>query len=260
MSFNIKDNKNILLNTIKVDGSNNFVITEKVPMFSNDNADIKFLSYNDDIFWTSIKGSEQIIISVDDNGDLRIDASIAEPPDPFENTPIHFSDDRVGVGRLPLHKYKVDISVPVNTSMTGFHIGDGIFGLSMGNATNEGFLPQIIGMGSDSDDAGLYLLGKVSTAAESSVPAIIFDGRAINNEPLTNRPVFGITNGSYTDYKFLLDQNGCVGIDAVPGIYKLKVGGVIRAQNIIIDSSSQILDLQKEIEDLKERLRLLEQK
>jgi hypothetical protein len=257
MSFNIKDNKNLLLNTIKIDGSNNFVITEKVPTFSNDYEDIKFLSYNEDIFWTSIKGSDKIIISTDENGDIRIDASISNP---LDDTPFQFSDGRVGVGRLPLHNYKVDIGVPVNTRMTGFHIGDGIFGLSMGNATDEGFLPQIIGMGSDSDDAGLYLLGKASVDEESDIPAIIFDGRAINNEPLTNRPILGITNGSYTDYKLLIDQNGNVGIGSAAGIYKLKVAGVIKSENIIIDSSTEILDLRKEIEDLKRRLNLLEQK
>lgn len=257
MSFNTKDNKNLLLNTINIDGSNNFVISEKVPTFSNEHEDIKFLSYHQDIFWTSISGSDKIILTAKDNGDLQIDASIA---DPFESTPIHFSEQRMGIGRIPLHNYKVDISVPINTRTTGFHIGDGIYGLSMGNATDEGFLPQIIGMGSDSDDAGLYLLGKVSVDEASNIPAIIFDGRAINNDPLHNRPIFGITNGSYTDYKFIIDQHGNTGIGSLPEIYKLKVAGVVRAENLIIDSSTEIIDLRKEIEELKQRISLLEQK
>lgn len=254
MSFNVKDNKNILLNTIKVDGSENFRIVEQVPQFSNDLEDIKFFTYNDEIRWSSIHGSEKIILKTTPSGDITIDASLA---DPFEDTEMFFRDGQVGVGRIPLHKYKVDISVPVNTRMTGFHIGDGVFGLSMGNATDEGFLPQIIGMGSDSDDAGLYLLGKVSVDQQSNVPAIIFDGRAINNQPLTNRPIFGITNGTYTDYKLLVDQNGNVGVGTLPGIYKMKVDGVLKAENIIVDGS---IDLKKEIEDLKRRLDLLEEK
>jgi len=257
MSFNIKDNKNLLLNTINIDASGNFKISEQVPHFTNDLEDIKFLTYNQTVNWSSIKSSDKIIVKTLPSGDIVIDASLA---DPFEGTEMFFRDGQVGIGRLPLHKYKVDISVPVNTRMTGFHIGDGVFGLSMGNATDEGFLPQIIGMGSDSDDAGLYLLGKVSVDMPSNIPAIIFDGRAINNQPLTNRPIFGITNGSYTEYKLLIDQNGNVGVGTQPGIYKMKVNGVLRAQNIIVDSSTEILDLKQEIENLKRRLELLEQK
>lgn len=257
MSFNIKDNKNLLLNIINIDGSGNFKIDETVPKFTNDLEDIKFLSYHDKVNWSSIKGSDKIIIKTSPSGDLIIDVSLA---DPFQDTEMFFRDGQVGIGRLPLHKYKVDISVPENTLMTGFHIGDGVFGLSMGNATNNGFLPQIIGMGSDSDDAGLYLLGKVSVDEPSNIPAIIFDGRAINNQPLTNRPIFGITNGSYTDYKLIVDQNGNVGVGTQPGIYKMKIDGILRAKNIIVDSSTEILDLKKEIEDLKRRLDLLEQK
>jgi hypothetical protein len=257
MPFNVKDNKNVLLNVININGSDNFVISEKVPAFSNEYNDIKLLTYDNDIQWTSISGSDKIVVSHNSNGDITIDASLA---DPFKDTPLHFSDDRLGVGRLPLHNYKVDISVPINTRMTGFHIGDGVYGLSMGNATGEGFLPQIIGMGSDSDDAGLYLLGKISVDEESEVPAIILDGRAINNEALTNRPIFAITSGSYTDYKLLVDQYGNVGIGSRPGIYKMKVDGVLKVQNIIYDTSTEIVDLRKEIEDLKNRISLLEQK
>lgn len=257
MSFNIKDNKNLLLNVINIDGSSNFKISELVPKFTNDLDDIKFLSYHKTVNWSSIQGSEKINIKTTSSGDIIIDVSLG---DPFENTEMFFRDGQIGIGRLPLHKYKVDIGVPVNTRMTGFHIGDGTYGLSMGNATDKGFLPQIIGMGSDSDDAGLYLLGKVSVDELSDIPAIIFDGRTINNQLLTNRPVFGITSGSYTDYMLLLDQNGNVGVGTKPGIYKMKIDGVLRAKNIVVDTSTEILDLKKELEDLKRRLDLLEQK
>lgn len=257
MSFNVKDNENLLLNTIKVDGSGNFKISERVPEFSNELEDVKFLSYHDEINWSSIKASEKIILKTTPSGDITIDVSLG---DPFEGTEMFFSEGQVGIGRLPLHNYKVDIGVPVNTRMTGFHIGDGTYGLSMGNATAEGFLPQIIGMGSDSDDAGLYLLGKVSIDKPSNIPAIIFDGRSIDNQPLTNRPIFAITNGSYTDYKLIVDQHGNVGVGCNPEIYKMKVDGVLRAKNIIVDSSTEILNLKNELEDLKRRLDLLEQK
>lgn len=257
MTFNIKDNKNLLLNTLSIDGSGAFSVLERNPGFSNNEEGIKFLSFYDDINWTSIQSSDKITIKTLPSGDIIVDVSLG---DPFENTEMFFSDGQVGIGRLPLHTYKVDIGVPVNTRMTGFHIGDGTYGLSMGNATGNGFLPQIIGMGSDSDDAGLYLLGKVSVDEFSNIPAIIFDGRAINNQPLTNRPILGITNGSYTEYKLIIDQNGNVGVGTLPGIYKMKVDGVLRAKNIIVDSSTEILDLKSEIEDLKRRLDLLEQK
>jgi hypothetical protein len=257
MSFNKKDNKNLLLNQIMVDENENFIIKENVPAFSNEDEDIKLLTYHKEINWSSIKGSEKIIITNSSTGDILIDVSLG---DPFQDTEVFFRDGQIGVGRLPLHSYKVDIAVPVNTRMTALHIGDGRFGMSLGNATDEGFLPQIIGMGSDSDDAGLYLLGKVSVDIPSNIPAIIFDGRAIDNSPMTNRPIFGITSGTYSDFKFLIDQYGNVGIGDSPGIYKLNVDGVLRAKNIIVDSSTEILDLKQEIENLRNRLSILEQK
>ena len=257
MSFNRKDNKNLLLNQIIINGSDNFVIKENVPIFSNEDEDIKFLTYFDEINWSSIKGSDKILITNSSTGDIILDVSLG---DPFQGTEMYFSDGRIGIGGLPIHTYKVDIRVPVNTRRTALHIGDGIYGMSFGNATDEGFLPQIIGMGSDSDDAGLYLLGKISVDLSSNTPAIIFDGRAIDNSPLTNRPIFGITSGSYSDFKFIIDQFGNVGIGDFPGIYKLNVDGVLRAKNIIVDSSTEILDLKQEIEDLKRRLSDLEQK
>jgi len=235
--------KNILLNQLV--GKNKFSIQELIPSFSNNSNDTKFLTFGEDINWTSIKGSDDIILTRDSSGDLIIDTSL----DVFSDTEMYFSDGRIGVGRLPLHEYKVDIQVPVNTRMTALHIGDGISGFSLGNATNSGFLPQIIGIGSDRDDAGLYFLGKTIIDLSSNIPLIVFDGRDSNNNPLVNRPIMGISSGSYTDYKFLIDQTGNV-----------EISGNINANNIsILDSSNNIQDLRKELEELKARLYALEQ-
>ena len=43
MSFNEKDNKNLLLNQIIKNGDDEFKINEFVPSFSNDASDVKFL-------------------------------------------------------------------------------------------------------------------------------------------------------------------------------------------------------------------------
>ena len=260
MSFNKKDNKNLLLNQIIGDKNDNFTINEFVPSFSNDIEDIKFLTYDVSIRWSSIKGSDKIFIIKNDNGDIVIDVSIADYPDPLEGTEVYFKDGQIGIGGLPLYTYKVDIRVPENTRTTALHIGDGVYGFSMGNATDEGFLPQIVGIGSDADDAGFYILGKASLDSNSKIPAIILDGRNLDNSPLDHRPILGISSGSYTDYKVIVDANGNVGIGSEPGIYKLKVDGTIWTKNVLVDVSSGMIDLLKEIEDLKTRLQILEEK
>jgi len=251
MSFNKKEHKNLLLN--QIDSSGKLHINELVPPKSNNIEDIKFLSFNEDIQWSSIKSSHDIIITSQPNGDITLDVSV----NAFEGTEMFFSDGQIGIGRIPLHEYKIDVGVPVNTRMTAMHIGDGTFGFSFGNATDSGFLPQIIGLGSDEDDAGLYFLGKISSSEGSDIPAIIFDGRDIYNNALTNRPILGISSGSYSEYKVLVDSSGRVGIGTIPN-YELEVNGDIRADNIIIDSSSGISDLKQELEDLKQRLYNLE--
>ena len=59
----------------------------------------------------------------------------------------------------------------------------------------------------------------------------------------------GISSGSYTNYKFLIDQTGNVNIS-----------GNVNANNLIfLDSSNNVQDLRQEIEDLKARLSMLEQ-
>jgi len=162
---------------------------------------------------------------------------------------MYFKNGQIGVGRYPLHNYKVDIGVPENTRMTAMHIGDGTYGFSLGNATDTGFLPQIIGIGSDENDAGLYFLGKTALDVSSNIPLIIFDGRNINNDPLVNRPIMGISSGSYTNYKFLIDCDG-----------NIKTNNINANNVIILDSSNNEQNLRKEIEYLKKRLLILEQK
>jgi len=257
MSFNEKDNKNLLLNKIIKNGDDEFKINEFVPTFSNDASDVKFFTYDEEIQWSSIKGSDNLSVTKNGNGDIIIDVSIAPFP---EITDVYFRDGQIGIGGLPIHTYKVDIRVPENTRTTALHIGDGVYGFSMGNATTEGFLPQIVGIGSDADDAGFYILGKASLDTSSKIPAIIFDGRNLDDSPLDYRPILGISSGSYSDYKFLIDAHGRVGIGKIPEIYKLEVDGNIRANNIIFDTSTGVSDLRKEIEDLKARIKDLELK
>jgi len=239
----MSQDKNVLLNQLL--GKNKFTIHELVPSLTNDLEDTKFLTFGDNINWSSIKGSDNLILTRDPSGDLILDISL----NVFSGTEMYFRDGQIGIGRYPLHEYKVDISVPENTRMTALHIGDGTYGFSLGNATEEGFLPQIIGIGSDENDAGLYFLGKTTIDASSDTPLIIFDGRDGNNNALTKRPIMGISSGSYSNFKFLIDQIGNVKID-----------GNIEAKNItILDSSDNIQDLRQEIEDLKARIATLEQ-
>ena len=235
--------KNLILNQII--GENDFHIQELTPPLSNELFDIKYLTFGNEINWSSIKAGSDIYLTQNSSGDLIVDVSL----DAFSDTEMYFRNGQIGVGRYPLYSYKVDIAVPENTRMTALHIGDGISGFSLGNATDTGFLPQIIGIGSDGDDAGLYFLGKTIVDISSNIPLIVFDGRDLNNNALQNRPIMGISSGSYTDYKFLIDQTGNV-----------EISGNINANNItILDSSNNIQDLRQEIEDLKARLSALEQ-
>ena len=119
-----------------------------------------------------------------------------------KETPFEFDDSRVGLGRKPLRNYKFDIKT--GTLETALHIGDGKYGFSMGNGTSQGFIPQIIGMGADENDAGLYFIAKTDTSIASNVPMIVVDGLT------NNRPLFGIANGNYNKFKFLVDINGTV--------------------------------------------------
>lgn len=184
----------------------------------------------------------------------------------IKSTNIYYKDGRIGISRPPMHTYKFDIAVPENTLMTAFHVGDGKYGFSMGNGTSQGFIPEIIGMGSDENDAGLYFLGKAGNDKESSVPLIILDGRSSQNSSLRNRPILGITSGDYNDYKLIVDNRGRVGIGKIPEIYKMEVQGSIQADDVVIEGLSikavieVIKEHQEEIDRLNNIVELLQQK
>jgi hypothetical protein len=169
-------------------------------------------------------------------------------------------DGKIGIGREPLYTYKFDIAVSENIITTAFHVGDGRFGFSMGNGTDEGFLPEIIGMGGSEEDAGLYFIGRAGNSLPSDIPLIIIDGRNSADEELRNRPIFGITSADYRNYKFVVDQKGNIGIGKKPEIYKMEVNGEISAKDFIvrgISISDIIREHKEEIEQLKNKIEVL---
>ena len=246
---------------------NNDVILNQYDSSSSSFREITLL----DAFLQNINGGNQIKVSLEQDSNhnyIKIDASVDTRviiDGTLKDTNIFYKDDRVGIGRAPLHNYKFDIKIPKNKLMTAFHVGDGSYGFSMGNGTPQGFLPEIIGMGSDEYDAGLYFLGRSGNNISSSIPLIIIDGRNSFNKSLTNRPIFGITNAQYNKYELLVDQYGNVGIGKIPQIYKLDVNGSIRAADFILDSSvamSELIEIiieqKNEIDIIKSKLKDLE--
>lgn len=161
----------------------------------------------------------------------------------IKDTNIYYNDGRVGIGRSPLFTYHFDLAVPKDTRTTAFHIGDGSFGFSLGNGTNKGFLPEIIGVGSDKDDAGLYFVGIAGNDEQSDIPLVIIDGRSTYNTQITNRPIFGVTSGNYNKYAILIDASE-----------NMNVKGTIIAPDIILNKKSlleTINDLQRQINELR---------
>jgi len=211
----MNNNGNILLTQIIVENSLN-TFKEFVPAYDKSfNTQTLVKQPDGNIKWLEIDISLNILV---DNK--------------FLNTDIYYDNGRIGVGRHPLHNYKVDIAIPKNTLMTALHVGDGSSGFSMGNGTTLGFLPEIIGIGSDENDAGLYFVGIAGNDVSSDIPLIILDGRNSGGLKLTDRPILGITSGSYNDYAVLINSNG----------------------DIILNGTSlleTIADLQKQINDLK---------
>lgn len=255
--MNGDQNKNILLNQINFDGGRLF-FKEVIPVFDPSISPEKILSLDSsgNILWLKLP---EVHIPEIPEFHIIEDQKIKE-------TDIFYKDGRIGISRFPLFNYKFDIAVPVNTLMTAFHVGDGHYGFSMGNGTTQGFIPEIIGMGSDENDTGLYLLGKAGNSLPSSVPLIILDGRSSAHESLSNRPILGVTSGDYLNYKLIVDQEGKVGIGKIPEIYKMEVDGAIEAKDFIIDGLSiqalitVVNDLQKEINRLGNIIEILQQK
>lgn len=215
-----------------------------------------------------IQGSGINIIRKDGKIEIEctLDFNVIED-NKIKGTDIYYKDGKIGISREPLHNYKFDIAVPENTLMTAFHVGDGQYGFSMGNGTSQGFIPEIIGMGSDENDAGLYFLGKAGNNLESDIPLIIMDGRSVTNSSLKNRPIFGITSGDYTTYKMLVDHEGRLGLGRIPEIYKMEVQGTIKADDLVLGDLSvkALIDVikehQEEIDNLKNIIEsLIEQK
>jgi hypothetical protein len=246
--------KNILLHQINVEDNKTSFI-EVIPSFDS-----------------SI--STKNLLSIDSSGNL----SWMEPPeipeipnfeiienDRIKSTEIFYKDGRIGVSRPPLKNYKFDIAVPPDTLMTAFHIGDGRSGFSFGNGASQGFIPEIIGMGFDENDAGLYFLGKAGNNLKSDIPLIIIDGRDAGHGTLRNRPILGVTSGDYSSYKFLIDSDGKIGIGKIPKIYKVEVEGSVDAKDFIIEGLSvrALIDIvkehQKEIDRLTKILDKIEQ-
>lgn len=223
----LQDNKNILLNQIIIDSSS-FLFKELIPPFQQDNKFPQYLSIDDhsNICWLSIDYSLNILVN-----------------NRFKDTNIYYADGRVGLGRNPLFNYKVDIAVPKNTLMTAFHVGDGSYGFSMGNGTNDGFLSEVIGMACNKDDAGLFFVGTTVQPDDDTtnkIPLIVLDGRTVYGK-LKNRPVLGISNCDY--------YNCIVTIDGEGNIF---------ANDLIINNISlnkKIKELEEEINELKKRVK-----
>ena len=172
---------------------------------------------------------------------LTLDKNLEWVPNTIlSNNGIFPDSGRLGIGRKPLFSYQVDIAVPKDTLMTALHIGDGSFGFSLGNGTANGFIPEIIGVGSDQNDPGLYFLGIAGNNINSEVPLLIFDGRNVEKETLINRPVLGVKSGD-KDYYLLIDSSG-----------NLNIKGDLILQNVSL--LNIINELKKEIEILKTKI------
>jgi hypothetical protein len=211
----MNNNGNIILTKIIVENSLN-TFKEFVPAYDQSHNPQTLIRQQDgSIRWLDIDLSLNILVN-----------------NQFLDTDIYYDKGRIGLGRLPLHNYKVDIAVPTNKLMTAFHIGDGSYGFSMGNGTTQGFVPEIIGIGSDENDAGLYFVGIAGNDTSSDIPLIILDGRNYLGQKLTNRPILGITSGNYNEYSLLIKSDGNVLLN---GISLLEI----------------IADLQRQINDLK---------
>ena len=224
----MNNNGNILINQIIADGSS-FYFKELVPLCVHDDHSQLLTKNKDNIFWSSIDLSINILVN-----------------NKFKDTDIYYDHGRLGIGRNPLFNYVVDLAVPKNTRMTAFHVGDGSFGFSMGNGTGSGFLPEIIGIGSNEIDAGLCFIGVAGNNLESNIPLIKLDGRNTYGQKLSNRPIVGITSGNYYEYVLLIDSSG-----------NININGNVNTNDVILNGISlldMIEELRKEIKYLKTKI------
>lgn len=165
----------------------------------------------------------------------------------LRNTNLYFNDSNIGIGRTPSFNSKLDIEANIDELSTIIHIGDGSVGFSMGNGTSKGFIPEIIGMGLDENDAGLYFLGKSRSELKSNIPLVIIGGLS----PKNNRPILGITTGKYDDYVVLIDQVGTVTVNDI----QLKNSISFKeALQIIQDQQETINNLVDRVNDLSKNI------
>jgi len=253
-----RENKNILLHQINIEGGD-LSFREVIPVFDPSSLPERILSIDSsgNLYWNILPPFPEIPevpeFHIVENYRIR-------------ETDIFYKDGKIGISRIPLLNYKFDIAVPADTLMTALHVGDGSYGFSMGNGTTQGFIPEIIGMGSDENDAGLYLLGKAGNNLPSDIPLIIIDGRNAAYGSLTNRPIFGITNGDYSQYKLIIDKDGKLGLGKYPEIYKMEIAGSVMAEDFLVGNLSikalidVVKELQEEIDTLSNKIEMLEQK
>jgi hypothetical protein len=214
----MNNNGNILLTQIIVENSLN-TFKEFVPVYdSSCNSQTLIRQLDGNIRWLNIDLSLNILVN-----------------NKFLGTDIYYDKGRIGLGRQPLRNYKVDIEVSSNKIITAFHVGDGSYGFAMGNGTTDGFVPEIIGIGSNENDAGLYFVGIAGNDVSSNVPLILLDGRNFGGTKLTNRPILGITSGNYNEYSVLIQSNGDIILN---GLSLLEI----------------LADYQKQINDLKAKI------
>jgi len=215
----IKDN--IILVQITSDGSISRYVEITPPFQDTDKNQYLTLDKDNNVFWSIVDLSLNILT----NNRLL-------------ETNIYYDKGRIGIGRSPLFNYRMDLAVPKNSLMTAFHIGDGSFGFSLGNGTYDGFLPEIIGIGSDELNAGLYFVGIAGNDISSNIPLVIIDGRSTYNTKLKNRPILGITSGDYSNYVVEINFKG----------------ELIANTDIILENKSlkeTIKNLQNQIDELK---------
>jgi hypothetical protein len=222
----MNNNGNILINQIISDNSS-FKFKELIPSYDkNGNEQCLTITPDGSVYWKSVDSSYNNIVN-----------------NKFENTDIYYdnTNERVGIGRFPLYNYKIDIKTPKDSLLTALHIGDGSFGFSLGNGTSKGFVPEIIGVGSDENDAGLYFVGIASNDVSSEIPIILIDGRNSYGDKITNRPILGITSGDYNEYLVSVDSTGNLSVQT----------------DIVINNKSLlniIKDLQLQINELKTKI------
>lgn len=223
---------NILLQQIILDNSS-FAFKEVVPFYELNSDPQALIRYEDGrLLWSPIDLSLNIIVN-----------------NKFIDTDIYYAGGRIGLGRYPLFNYRVDLAIPKNTIITALHIGDGSFGFSMGNGTSQGFIPEIIGVGSDENDTGLYFVGIAGNDSSSNIPLIILDGRNAYNAKLTNRPILGITSANYNEYSVSIDASDNLNVkeEIIAKDLRFKDYNNISLLGIIRDLQEQINDLKTKI-------------